>query len=309
MAVEATTSYTSSEYVNGILWGYGGGVSSTLASKWSTASLTYSFSGSWSAAEQAAATNALGYFSSVSNLTFSAGGGASDLTFNKYHVNDGSLGYAYPPDSYWGTSNTGQINYNTYYSQYWNTSDLQVGGVMFTTVVHELGHALGLGHPHDNAYLFPGVSSWSDTGDNGLNRNLHTVMSYNDVGSFYSPDGLESYGFQTLGAFDIAAIQHLYGASSRNNGDDVYEIPTSNAAGTFYEAIWDTGGTDTISYAGSDTVTIDLHAATLDAADGRLAGGGISKPTGIYGGFTIANGVVIENAIAGSGDDIVRGNA
>ena len=40
-----------------------------------------------------------------------------------------------------------------------------------------------------------------------------------------------------------------------------------------------------------------------------IAGGAISKVDGIFGGLTIANGVVIENAAGGSGNDTIRGNS
>ncbi len=205
--------------------------------------------------------------------------------------------------------------FNTYYSQYWNSSDAQVGGHMFSTMVHEIGHSLGLGHPHDNAYTLPGVSNYASTGAYGLNQNIYTVMSYNDVGQMLadgtaiSPNSLASYGFQTMGALDIAAIQHLYGASSLNTGNNTYIVPSWNGTGTYYQTIWDTSGTDTIQYNGSSSVEIDLRAATLNFADGALAGGAVSKASWVYGGFTIANGVVIENATGGSGADVLTGNA
>jgi len=53
-----------------------------------------------------------------------------------------------------------------------------------------------------------------------------------------------------------------------------------------------------ITRAGIDRVmTIDLHAATLVNGDPN-AGGFISQVAGIFGGFTIANGVTIENLTA-----------
>jgi serralysin len=67
-----------------------------------------------------------------------------------------------------------------------------------------------------------------------------------------------------------------------------------NAAGTFYSSIWDGGGTDEIRYTGAANATIDLRAATLKYEVG--GGGFVSYAHGIFGGFTIANGVTIENA-------------
>jgi serralysin len=107
-------------------------------------------------------------------------------------------------------------------------------------------------------------------------------------------------------ALDIAALQFMYGANtSHRTGPDTYELPGANGVGAFYSCIWDAGGVDKI--VGSDQgSTIDLRAATLlDAVGG---GGFISFARGIHGGFTIANGVVIENALGGEAADRITGN-
>ncbi|MEE9311014.1 MAG: DUF4214 domain-containing protein, partial [Planctomycetota bacterium] len=108
-------------------------------------------------------------------------------------------------------------------------------------------------------------------------------------------------------AFDIAAIQLLYGVRAAETGDNAYTLISENKAGTGWQSIWDTGGADTISGANSTVAaTIDLRAATLEGAD---AGGYVSWINGIKGGFTIANGVVIENAIGGNVADMLIGNS
>ena len=116
------------------------------------------------------------------------------------------------------------------------------------------------------------------------------------------------YGTQgALGAFDIAAMQALYGTVAHNAGDDTYTLPTANAPGTGWSSIWDTGGNDTISNAGSNLAcTIDLRAAPLTGAH---AGGYVSFVHGVQGGFTIANGTTIENAVGGGGDDTLIGGS
>ena len=108
-------------------------------------------------------------------------------------------------------------------------------------------------------------------------------------------------------AFYIAAIQYLYGANmSYHTGGDTYALPDGNGAGTYWSCIWDAGGTDQMVYNGTRNVVIDLTAATIDNT--ATGGGVLSYADGIYGGFTIANGVVIENASAGSGNDTLTGN-
>ena len=184
------------------------------------------------------------------------------------------------------------------------TANNAVGGYSFLTMLHEIGHGLGLLHPHAASSEWPGVSGAFDTGDNQLNQTLYTVMSYNDT-----PSPSDAYGWSaTPMAFDIAAIQHLYGANMTTaTGDDVYLLPTANAPGTYWSTIWDAGGIDTISGVGATTeIEIDMRAATLLNEYG--GGGFASQVDGIEGGFFIANSVVIENAIGGDFDDWIFGN-
>jgi hypothetical protein len=108
-------------------------------------------------------------------------------------------------------------------------------------------------------------------------------------------------------AFDIAALQAMYGAVRSHHGDDSYRLPTRDAPGTGYLCLWDTGGEDTIHAGRTERdVTIDLGDATLDCGPG--GGGFLSKARGVHGGLTIANGVEIENAAGADGDDRLFGN-
>ncbi|MDQ4086491.1 MAG: M10 family metallopeptidase C-terminal domain-containing protein, partial [Pseudomonadota bacterium] len=111
----------------------------------------------------------------------------------------------------------------------------------------------------------------------------------------------------TGGAFDIAVLQAKYGANpTQGAGHTTYVLPDTNEQGTFYVTIWDVSGVDEIVHDGSGSARIDLTAATLDYSP--TGAGVVSYVGGIYGGFTIANGVVIENAKGGSDADILIGN-
>jgi hypothetical protein len=225
------------------------------------------------------------------------------------------LGSMSPP----GESDEGLAQFNS--GDYrWNAVDLQQGGFSFVTLIHEFGHGHGLAHPHDNgghSGIMNGVESDGPvadytTGDYDLNQGVFTMMSYED-GWQTSPYGNAEtdVGYGYLGglmAFDIAAIQDKYGVNEDYaTGNDVYTLKDVNAAGTFYTSIWDGGGTDSIVYNGTRNANIDLRQATLKYEPG--GGGYVSYAYGIFGGFTIANGVTIENASSGSGNDTLIGNA
>ncbi len=194
------------------------------------------------------------------------------------------------------------------------------GSLGLVAMVHEIGHLLGLAHPHDggagwDATTFPGVYWWDpyNTGSGGLNQGIYTTMSYN----FGWPSQLPGHTAGSWGlqygpmGLDIAAIQAIYGANTTYaSGDNVYVLPKVNGLGTYWSAIWDTGGIDTISNAGASGVTIiDLRAPT-DAYDGvgLVCYSYDSSGYMIEGGYTIARGVVIENAIGGNSNDRLYGN-
>lgn len=229
---------------------------------------------------------------------------------------DGILGFFNPP----GETNEGIGAFNADGLGWdWDapgSGGLEQGGDGFVTILHELGHGLGLAHPHDDggtSTVFPGVSSpFNSYGLHQLNQGVFTMMSYNS-GWPKNPEGAPAeganFGFEgTPMAIDIAVLQAKYGANlGYHTGDDTYVLPKANGLGAFYLCIWDAGGSDTLVHDGSAAAIIDLRAATLAVEEG--GGGFISYVRGLYGGFTIANGVVIENASGGSGNDTLTGNA
>ena len=227
-----------------------------------------------------------------------------------------SLGFFNPPGSSFG----GVAGVGVFAGDDWDRfvgGDLQVGGYGFQTIVHELLHGLGLAHPHDtggSSRTLPGVTSaFDDFGNFDLNQGIYTTMSYNrglQTGEPGSGPGVfgNTWGVQSGPmALDIAVLQELYGANEDfNSGNDNYVLASRNAAGTYWTSIWDADGIDAIRHTGAGAATIDLRAATLQMEEG--GGGFISSVTGIAGGFTIANGVVIERAYGGNSNDRITGN-
>ncbi|HTU13373.1 MAG TPA: FG-GAP-like repeat-containing protein [Allosphingosinicella sp.] len=274
----------------------------------------------WTSYEQGQALAAFQTYSEFANLTFAI---TTDESIADFHLvtteSDEFLGYFNPP----GETNAGvgvfAIN-GSGWDRTGTEGSMEPGGYGWITLIHEFGHGLGMAHPHDNggdSDVIPGVTGpFGSYGIFDLNQGVYTTMSYNDGwqlhpdadgNGFPVPDTLD-YGYQgTPMAFDIALMQIKYGSVTANTGNTVYTLLDANVAGTFYQTIWDTGGTDTIAYGGSANATIDLTAATLDYS--ATGAGVVSWVDGIFGGFTIANGVVIEDAAGGTGNDTLVGNA
>ncbi|WP_211315533.1 M10 family metallopeptidase C-terminal domain-containing protein, partial [Roseicyclus mahoneyensis] len=281
---------------------------------------TSATTGAWNAFELQQAMLAFELFENVANVTFNIVTNPNQAEFFMVEVPGNN------PLGYWGVGGATVTLAGTTYSNLsghgvffnnadgWDTAGLAQGGFGFVTLIHEIGHGMGLAHPHDTgggSTIMPGVfDPFADTGTSGLNQGIYTTMSYID-GWVAAPHGLTpslNYGYQgALMAFDIAVLQDRYGANmSFNTGNETYVLPTTNGPGTFYAAIWDAGGVDAIVHNGSAAAVIDLRPASLTYAEG--GGGYVSYVQGIHGGFTIANGVVIENATGGSGNDTITGN-
>lgn len=234
----------------------------------------------------------------------------SILSFNFIPSNKISyLGYAIPPNPSYNDNNIDQyddtpgnifIGYNT-------SMNFQKGSYNYITIVHELGHAIGLAHPHDtggSSVIFDGVDSpFGDFGTYNANLQPLTIMSYNDIRSPYVPNTNSTTGFlATFGPIDIVALQFLYGKKTEDN---TFIFPNSETQ-KYWETIWDTGGINTIDASSSNVKTIiNLNDATIQD-NTNLAGTPLSYD--IYGGITIAKGSKIQNVITSSKNDTVTGN-
>ena len=128
--------------------------------------------------------------------------------------------------------------------------------------------------------------------------------------------------------YDIAALQTMYGANyTTNSGNSVYVwSPTTGemfingvaqgapGSNKVFMTLWDGGGTDTYNFSGYDTdLTVSLQpGAWTTTSTQQLANLG----DGHYATGNIANSLLyksnpaslIENAIGGSGEDVITGN-
>lgn len=198
---------------------------------------------------------------------------------------------------------------------------LSEGGFIHALLIEELLHGHGLAHAHDDggtSTILQGVTApVGSFGIGDLNQGVFTVMNYNEgwpagpYGTAYQTDGaivVNDFGYETTPmALDVAVLQAKYGADLGHAlGDDVYTLPSVNGPGTGFECLWDAGGIDTLRHAGSSGAVIDLRQASLAGEAG--GGGWVSYAKGVRGGYTIANGTVVENAVGGFGADRITGN-
>ena len=247
-----------------------------------------------SAVQRAAVRQALAAWSAVANISFvetsdSGNAGAIRIGSNRQSA---SAAYAYYP-----TGALYDAGGDIYLANNTSTNSSPTPGTYgYLTILHEIGHAIGLKHPGNyNATGGGGEPPYlSSTEDNYR----YTLMSYNRHPSL----GLN--GLATGPAlYDIAAAQYLYGANTGARiGDDRY-IFASNT-GAVSQAIWDAGGTDSIDASGqASAVTIDLTPGAFSSIGPNGSGGRAVD------NVSIAYGVVIETAVGGAGDDILIGNA
>ncbi len=173
------------------------------------------------------------------------------------------------------------------------------GGDGFQTLLHEIGHALGLKHPGD--YNAGGGKNPGPYLPSAEDNYKYSIMSYHRF-----PGHREVFPTTPM-LYDIAAIQALYGKNNNTrSGDSTYSWDNP-----FVATIWDAGGNDTISAANQSLdAVINLNAGEFSSIGST---GQIDSVTGrstkIIDNLAIAFDVLIENAIGGSGNDTLIGNS
>ena len=235
--------------------------------------------------------SALGEFEKVLNIKF-----VEVIEFNdqvgtiRFGITTDSLGgsaaFASPPNNYWSSGGDIWLD-NRHYN-----ADLSKGSYKFSTLLHELGHAMGLAHPHEGG---------AQTLKTALDSSNFTIMSYEDPSWAYFGSGSTRYYTisESLMVYDIQALQHLYGANTKYNaGNTKYEFDPNKPTSL---TIWDAGGEDLLDFSNfNNRCDIDLN----DGAYSTIRFAGWSP----YENFGIAFNTFIENVSGSQANDIIIGN-
>lgn len=262
-----------------------------------------------STAQQTAATLALNAWSDVANIKFeiqsetSTNVGDIRFAFTSASSISDAWGYASYPNSYWPIGGDIWIN-----AKHGSDTDWTIGSANFESLMHEVGHALGIKHPFEDGIVL----------SSSLDNTIYTIMSYTDINDIYPNAGYVNGKYDWLTYYinretpmvlDIAAIQYIYGANNNHKtGDDTY---TFDPTKPFFKTIWDAGGKDTISVSNFSLGCI------IDLTPGNYSSLSYPRPsdpagaTVTYDGTNnlgIAFNCIIENAIGGMGNDKLTGN-
>ena len=242
-----------------------------------------------------------------------AGEAGADIvyTLDNADVSDGTLAYAYYPGPEPFTQfeqypTEGGDVFMNFSADIIANSSFEPGSDGFLTVIHEIGHAMGLKHPFESS---PGRPTLDDL-DQSVVRDVDwfTMMSYTDQ----YEDQLERWDPATPMVLDVLGLQFLYGVNSETNaGNSNLRLESE----PFYYTIWDASGEDRAD-ASDQSESWTIFLPDFEATPLMPTLSGFALPSEQFNGRLVDSAPTeliwlmgdIENATGSRFDDWINGN-
>jgi len=278
------------------------------------------------------------------NLQFKEIPYGGDIKFNKVDMAQNEEGFSVQSiqqnDNY--VIKTDGVNADIFLSNQYDKL-----GLGYDTILHEIGHSLGLKHPFEDGQLMPIQKD----------NTLYTIMSYTQKNTFLpdiiiqdiTPDTLtfnlhlSGIGRDNYAIYDMQALQFLYGTNLQNIQNNIYQLSDLYNQHQFY-VINDNGGTDILDLSQTtQNNIIDLNPNSISYVEAHFPTEIIQQEISnevqkynlsddisnqifdntmkalqnmdtspIYqgeGNLSINNNSIIENYIGGDGADIIFDNS